>query len=479
MEGIRVITSSEMARVEKKSIEAGCSGEEYMETAGLGIANWVEECAVDREVTLLVGKGNNGGDAFVAGCLLLERGLAVKAVHLFAAGECSELCQKHRTRFEKMGGTVSSDLDFTGVILDGLLGTGFQGEAQGVVKEAIDAVNRSECPVIAIDIPSGLNGNTGEGHAIHADVTIFLGFPKLGFFIGNGWNCVGQLLGVDFGLPKEYVDQLEPKAHLIDEKQLVLPEMDRSRHKYKAGYVVSLAGSPGMGGAAELSAHAALRSGAGILRLFHPPEMEEELAGSFPELIRSPLVAGKSEALFKEVKRAKSLLIGPGLGKKPPEDLIRDVLKTGLPAVVDADGLVVFQKEVECGDVVLTPHHGEFVKMIGAQPDDLFAAAQHFVEERGVTLVLKGAPTWIFRKGKSPLIATHGDPGMATAGSGDVLTGVIAGLLAQGVSGEESAALGTYLHGIAGEKAARALSSHSVMASDILDFLPEAILSLS
>lgn len=479
MEGYKIISSNEMARVEKKSIEAGQSGEAYMDTAGLRIADVVERYAMEKEITLVVGKGNNGGDAFVAGCHLKNRGFIVQAVHLFPVDKCSELCAKHRKRFVKMGGKVSDELRFHGVILDGILGTGFQGELKGVAKKAIDAVNASGCQTISIDIPSGLNGNTGEGEAIKADVTIFLGMPKAGFFLGKGFNYVGKLIGVSFGLPEEYVDELEAIGYLVDERALSLPKVERVRHKYETGYVVALAGSPGMGGAAELSTLAALRGGAGIVRLFHPPEMEEEMAGAYVELIRSHWSPENTGKLFEEVFRARSLLIGPGLGKEVPVEVIAKLLKTKVPAVIDADGLVVFQDRVECGEVVLTPHKGEFVRLLGEEPESLIDAAKKFADERGVTLVLKGAPTWIFHPCKPPLLSVRGDPGMATAGTGDVLTGIIAALLAQGMPGREAAVLGVYLHAVSGEEAARSLSSYSVIASDLINFLPDVMASLN
>jgi ADP-dependent NAD(P)H-hydrate dehydratase / NAD(P)H-hydrate epimerase len=478
VEGYKVISSGEMARVEKKSIEAGQSGEAYMDTAGQRIADVVERYVDGKEITLVIGKGNNGGDAFVAGCHLKKHGFTVYAVCLFPIGECSELCTLHWKRFEAMGGKVCDELRFRGVILDGILGTGFQGVAKGVIKEAVAAVNASECQTISIDIPSGLNGNTGEGEAVQADLTIFLGMPKVGFFLGKGFNYVGKLVGVSFGLPEKYVDELEAIGYLIDERCLSLPKVERVRHKYETGYVVALAGSPGMGGAAELSTLAALRGGAGIVRLFHPPEMEEELSGAFVELIRSPFMPEDTGKLFEEVARAKSLLIGPGLGKKVPVEVIAKLLKTGVPAVVDADGLVALQDEMECGEVVLTPHKMEFVRLLGKEPASLVDAAREFADKRGVTLVLKGAPTWIFHPGKLPLLCVRGDPGMATAGTGDVLTGIIAALLAQGMPGREAAVLGVYLHAVAGEEAARSLSSYSVIASDLIEFLPDVMASL-
>ena len=476
-----VITSAEMSRVEKLSIEKGADDCGYMERAGEGIAAFIESLEWDGEVTLLVGKGNNGGDAFVVGRLLCEKGVKVQAIAPFSAEETSPLSQKNRTLFVESGGNIVEEGEIRGLIVDGLLGTGFQGETSGKIKELIDAANESELPIVAIDIPSGLDGTTGEvkGSVIRADYTVYLGQPKIGFFIGKGFSQIGRLRRVDFGLEQKYVEQMKGEGYLIDEREVAsyMPEVSRVRHKYESGYVVALAGSPGMAGAAQLSCSAAMRCGAGIVRLFHPPEMEEELLCSQKELIRSHYTSDDHTLLQKEMKRARALLIGPGLGAGN-HPIVGEMLETGIPTVLDADGLSSFTKAH--GDVVMTPHVGEMCKLLGLQktPADLHERCQAYVEEHGVTLVLKGAPTFIYTKGDLPTISVHGDPGMATAGSGDVLTGIIAALLAAGLPGKKAAILGVHLHGCAGELCSDRLTSYSVIASDLIETLPEVIATL-
>lgn len=485
IEGEKVVTASEMARVEKLSIEAGASGEAYMLKAGEGIAAVVNRfCeADDKVVTLLVGKGNNGGDAFVAGTFLLHQGFHVEAYHLVEAKEASPLCQKHEKEFLKAGGAVhrGKDLVFKGVIVDGLLGTGFQGKLEGKILGVIERANDSKCPILAIDIPSGVNGDTGavDPLAIHAKGTVFLGMPKRGFFVGSGYNFVGKLLGVDFGMEPRYYHEAKGPAHLVNVEALkeLLPPLKRVRHKYQAGYVVAIAGFPGMPGAAMLSCLAALRTGAGIVRLFHPEGMKEELAPSPYELIRTPYQWGDPNPIFEEVKRAKACLIGPGVGKGEEMHtfLQRVVSKLTLPCVIDADALYHLKTFPE--GAILTPHHREMVHLLGHETLK-HEACQVFADREKVTVVLKGAPTWIFHPNCSPLIVPYGDPGMATAGTGDVLTGMIAALVAQGVKGREGAALGVYLHAIAGEIAAANRTSYSMIASDLIECLPEAFQSL-
>ena len=483
MRGYPVVTAQEMARVEALAHSEGI----FMENAGLGIAqateNYILENQLEKRVSLLVGKGNNGGDAYVAGRKLLERGFVVVACHSFPVDGCSPLCQKQRGLFELAGGKVVQECQLEGVILDGLVGTGFKGKAEGLLAKLIEQANGSKLPILAIDIPSGVNGNTGEvgSVAIQATQTLFLELPKIGFFVGSGWDHVGELVPVPFGLPREYRDQAEIVAHLIDEEVVssLVPPLRRSRHKYEAGYVLAVAGSEGMMGAACLSSYAALRAGAGLVRLFYPHACQH--VGGPLELIKEPW-NGKPQRIVAEQQRAKSMLIGPGLGRsKAVEKCLSALLpKVSVPALLDADVLYFLAKNPRWKlpkHVILTPHHGEMERLL--QESVSLAACQQFVEKKRVTLVLKGAPTLLFHPGEKPLIITRGDPGMATAGAGDELSGVIAALLAQGVEAYSAAALGVYLHALAGEMAAFDKTSYSLIASDIIESLPDAFFSVT
>ncbi len=487
LEGQKVVRAEEMARVEKKSIEGGASAEGYMLKAGEGIAHrietFIEERGRAKKITLLVGKGNNGGDAFVAGTFLLNRGYEVQAYHLVDVGESSPLCQKNEKEFSRGGGKIfrGDEMPIGGVIVDGLLGTGFQGKLEGKILEVIEKANKSRLPILAIDIPSGVNGNTGgvDPIAIQATETIYLGMPKLGFFVGEGYNYVGKLSGVNFGMEKKYIENAKGHAYLVDDEAMhkLLPPIERTRHKYQAGYIIALAGSPGMPGAAILSCLAALRSGAGIVRLFHPKGMEDELARAPLELIRNPYTWEDPSSIFEEAKRAKACLIGPGIGKgEGVHTFVQAVVsKLDLPMVIDADGL--YHIKTFPKGAILTPHYKEMLHLLGK--DELtHEMCQNFAEQNEVTIVLKGAPTWIFHPKILPLIIAKGDPGMATAGTGDVLTGMIAALLAQGLKGREGATLGAYLHGTCGEIVAAKQTSYDLIASDLIEALPEAFQKL-
>jgi len=471
--GHKVVTAVEMQRIEKLAEGAGFDMAVCMDRAGEGVAKVVEEFVYEqnlsKQVLLLLGKGNKAGDAYTAGAVLLERGFFVKAMQAFPIEECSPLCQDRYQKFLQLGGVVGASVEECSVIIDGLLGTGFHGKADGKMGAMIEGANNSGLPIFSIDIPSGVNGSTGEvaSVAISAAKTIYLGLPKLGFFIGKGWDYVGELVHVDIELPS---DHAHPDALLLDPKTLKFPHGRRSQHKYERGYVLGIGGSLPMPGAAALSCAGVLRSGAGIVRLFSMKEMPTHHL--LAEVIHEEI---DLKRILEESKRAAAFFVGPGLGRtKEAEKLFSELLPLiQKPSVLDADALFFLAKNPSWkipAHAILTPHHGEMKALL--QKEVTWKECQAYVEHHVVTLVLKGAPTVIFTPGKKPLIIAEGDPAMATAGSGDVLTGIIAGLLAQKLTPEEAAALGVHLHAKAGELAASTLGT-SMIASDILSFLPD------
>lgn len=482
---MKVVFPKEMMRVEHFSYEDGASDLAYMEEAGRQVANAVGNFykrvrGYPKEVILLLGKGNNAGDAYVAGRQLIQSGFHVHGIQMAPLEECSTLTQEVGQAFIESGGSVSTEVVFPsqGVILDGLFGTGFRGEVKGAYLDAIRLANGSHLPIFAIDIPSGLDGTSGavQSVAIRAHMTITLGLPKVGLLIDKGLNHVGILQVANFGLGQKYVDDAEGILELLEKKDLrsLVPDLERTRHKYEAGEVVGWAGSSAMPGAAVLASHAALRSGAGMMRLLCCSE-----ANLPPEVIRMPY--SNSDQIIESLSKAKGRFIGPGLDLAERELFLSVIQDLHLPAVIDASALTLLAEEnlrVPKG-AVLTPHFGEMKRLLDdheSQVIDLpfLKRCQEFVEEQEVTLVLKGASTFILRAGQTPEVSIRGNAGMATAGSGDVLTGVIAGLMAQGLTGEEAAKLGVYLHGIAGESAARDLTPYSLIASDLIAHLGHA-----
>lgn len=494
MQGLSVVTPEEMQRVEKLAYAEGERDQSYMENAAAGMAAFLESILVSpctsTPIYLLVGKGNNGGDALATGVLLAEKGFSVHALLLYPHEECSPLSQKMYKRLKQAGGkfqllSEAPTFDQKGIILDGIVGTGFKGKAEGKMALAIEGANQSGLPIFAIDIPSGLNGATGEVEniAIHAHTTLSLGLPKLGFFIEKGWDHVGNLVPIDFGMPDKYLEQADPIAHLISEEKAAesLPPLKRTRHKYQAGYVLAIGGSKLMPGAALLATLATLKAGAGIVRLFYPHEMQGELSGSFYELIKEGWDLKNPTRIFEESTRAKAMIIGPGMGRSSEAHSAVKMLlsKTTLPCILDADALYFLSQDPEIRlpkQAILTPHTQEMARILGNTPT--FSRCQEFVKVKQVTLVLKGAPTVIFHPHAKPLIIPYGDPGMATAGSGDVLTGILAALVAQGLDLYKAASLGVYLHSLSGETAAFEKTSYSMTATDLIHYLPDVFHSL-
>jgi ADP-dependent NAD(P)H-hydrate dehydratase / NAD(P)H-hydrate epimerase len=494
---MKVVSSKQMAYIESLAYRDGALESDFMEEAGSGVAlvvqDFTERNQLDHHVLLLCGKGNNGGDAYVAGVHLLHLDYEVQAIQLAPINTCSELCQKNYHRFLLDGGRVqevSSEEEFhfpsSGVIIDGIFGTGFHGEVPEPFASIIRKANESKLPIIAVDIPSGLNGETGKlgGEAVRAAETAFLTLPKTGFFLLDGWNHVGKLRYVDFGLSREYIDESESDFIMLTNELLkpILPPIVRNRHKYQRGFVVGLGGSPGMPGASLMSSAAALRGGAGIVKLLHPRGMEAELASSQVELIKIPYDPADIAPMIDMLNKASGVFIGPGMGLGvTAKTLLRQLLpNVHKPCVLDADALTILSEEnIPFPEhTILTPHMGEMLrllKMQGPQPlnKDFLQICQSYAENKRVTLILKGGPTFVFHPDEPITINPAGDPGMATAGSGDVLTGLLSALLAQGLTTHQAACLGVYIHGLAGECAAFEMTSYCVNASDILYYFPE------
>lgn len=495
---MKVITPNQMKDLEQQAYRDGASEQDFMEEAGSGVGlvvhDFVERFGLEHQALILAGKGNNAGDAYVAGIHLLHLDYHVHAYQLFPLSDCSKLCQENAARFVKEGGLLTElgfdeEIPFPldGIIIDGIFGTGFRGAIEEPLASRVRQANLSGLPIVSVDVPSGLNGETGkiEGDVILAAETAFLGLPKQGFFLEDAWNAVGHLRFVDFGLSEEYIEELpEQLVMLTDEMMLpLLPSFKRNRNKYSAGYVVGVAGSLNMPGAAILSSLASLRGGAGIVRLLHPEGMEGSLAASPYEIIKTSFSAAKIHETFEHLEKAGSVFIGPGLGKSPlvQASLSQILPKIKCPCVLDADALNILSEHwINLPEKsILTPHTGEMHRLLhlkNHRPLDLefLQRCQQFAENKQLTLVLKGGPSFIFHPGMPIHVCPVGDPGMATAGSGDVLTGLIAALLAQGLTPHNAACLGVYLHGVAGEQAALELTTYCMIASDIIDFFPIA-----
>jgi len=491
---MKVFTAQKIRDLEILAYKEGASEEFFMENAGRGIAEHVENFIVKKQlarlVFLLCAKGNNSGDAYVAGRYLLQSGYEVVAWQTVPLENCSSLCVKNHQKFIQAGGQCTDKpLTFPkqGVILDRLFGTGFKGTLQEPFASIVNAANISALPILAIDIPSGLNGDSGmaEGPAIQAQETICLGPPKKGFFLNDGWNHIGILRFVDFGLPKKFIEAATPDMMMLTDDYIRthIPVVKRNWHKYEKGYVTGLAGSPDMPGASILSSWAALVAGAGIVRLVHQEGMQAELSAAPLEIVRQTYKLDHLEPVIESLNKSKAAFIGPGMGRSEESFHVLRYILAHLkqPCVIDADALTwIAEHSVVLPDqVILTPHQGEMLRLLHKDKErlnteELLSLAMDYAKTKKITLVLKGAPTFILQEGLPIYVNPRGDPGMATAGSGDVLTGIIAAFLSHRLPPHTAALLGVYFHAVSGEWAAKSKTSYCMIASDLIHSLPEA-----
>lgn len=458
---------------------------------------------------ILIGKGNNGGDGLVCARHLADAGLGVRLLYAEPPESLRGDAAAQHAIAERLGlprsvytpGEAGTFSGCTGIV-DALLGTGAKGPPRGAYASLIREAIGSGLPIIAADIPSGLDADTGSLHdpCIRARKTVSLAFMKAGLTQYPGAEAAGEVVVRYIGIPAALPPHVPGAGQLLTEASLqsgLGVSVDRIRqadgHKGTYGHVLLAAGGLPMSGAALLSAKAALRAGCGLATWALPAALMPHTAGAVPELMTAPVPddgnGAWSEAAADEVLRLMQardvLAVGPGLGRFPGEAGFLRALWEGIPRplVVDADalnilaaagGLAAWQRRDAA--TVLTPHPGEMVRLAGLSTAevqrDRLGLARSFAVQHGVTLVLKGARTVVADPDGSVYVNTTGHPGMATGGSGDVLTGIIASLLAQGLSAIQAAALGVYLHGLAGERAASARwTAGSLLAGDIIEAL--------
>lgn len=506
-----IATTEEMRKLDRLAIEnLGIPGVVLMENAGLKVVETISRVIgdlKDKKITVMAGKGNNGGDGFVIARHLLNQGAEVKTL-LFADPE--EISGDARINLEvlhKMGhkiypavnsnslNIVRVALAYTDLIVDAIYGTGFKGELNEHLGRVIDAVNESKKPVVAVDIPSGVAGNTGKvtGPCIRANYTVTFALPKLGNILQPGAEYGGELHTVDISIPTLLVNNLGLKCQLVtgDLVRSLIPRRSTETHKGSCGRVVVIGGSEGLTGAAALASEAALRTGAGLVTLGIPKglnalmeiKLTEVMTAPLPETGRKTLGPEALEPIRQMVSGADVLAIGPGLSQdESTVELVQNLLpQISVPMVIDADALNALAKKPDLikqlqGPAVLTPHPGELARLLGVSiaeiQENRLTIAQTTAQDWKTVLVLKGAKTIIACPDGRTYINPTGNPGMATGGTGDVLTGVIAALIAQGLKPDEAAAAGVYIHGLAGDYLLEKLGMLGMAAGDLLEVLP-------
>ncbi|MBN1350912.1 NAD(P)H-hydrate dehydratase [candidate division KSB1 bacterium] len=505
-----VVKASEMAEMDRKTIqELGIPGITLMENAGLGVVREIERisgCLRNKCILIFCGKGNNGGDGYVVARHLLNRGANVET---YLIGEKAQLkgdalinCQilesmRHRiieiATVEQLPDAKDADL-----LVDGLLGTGVIGPVKGLMADVIKFMNNCNAPVVAIDLPSGMEADTGavKGECIRAVCTVTMALLKRGLLFSPGREFAGKVVPVDISMPLFVIKESKPGTFLIERRDVAQMLPDRAPNAYKnaCGCALALAGSVGLSGAAALTSLAILRAGAGMAILGTPESLNPIYEQKLTEVMTKPLPETENHTLSLAAKTgieelldwADVLAVGPGLGShEQTTRLVHWILKSvNKPIVLDADGLNACKGNMAVireasGSVVLTPHPGELSRIIGLAIKDIITdpieIARKYARELNAVLVIKGAPTVTASPDGEVIINSTGNAGMATAGSGDVLTGIIAGLLAQGMSTKSAAIAGVYLHGAAGDIAARKRTQAGMIAGDILDAIPRAL----
>lgn len=508
---MKIVTAQQMRELDRRAIEErGIPSLTLMENAGRAVAHIalrLTEARKDRPITVVCGSGNNGGDGFVAARYLAEAGRRAQVLLGAPKGEITADARENLRRLEIAGLGVTEIPDpqpivnacaTSALVIDALLGTGLAGKVRGLPGQLIGAINECAPRVLAVDIPSGLDADSGEplGMAVRAVETVSMGLPKLGLFLYPGMDYAGRVTVADIGFPADLLNEAPSVADLIDPEwvRMLLPRRRPSDHKGKFGRVLAIAGSAGLTGAACLCAQGALRVGAGLVTVGCPASVNDILEVKLTEAMTFPLpetygrtLDTRALALILELaEEADVLAIGPGLSREPETAVLvrRLVARVEKPIVIDADGInaladasVILQGEHAPG--VLTPHPGEMGRLMGVATEKIQSRRAHFAEAAAKrfrsTIVLKGACSIIANEGRPLTVNATGNPGMASGGTGDVLTGMVAGLIAQGLLPFEAAAAASYLHGLAGDIAADRVGEVSLVASDLLAAVPEAV----
>lgn len=509
---MRLLTAAQMRQLDQQTIEeTGIPAIVLMENAGRTTFQILrrEFPQVDDPVVVLAGRGNNGGDGFVVARYLANAGQDVVVLLLAEREQVHGEARINLEVLEQLSVPVREItteaelreeiplLQSAGLVIDALLGTGLASEVRGLFRLAIEVLNEILAPVLAIDIPSGLSADTGQpqGVAVAADVTVTYGWPKLGQILPPGRDFVGRLWQVDISIPPAAAEISAITLANAAELRPALPYRRRDSHKGNFGHLLVIAGSVGKTGAATLAGEAALRVGAGLVTVGVPASLNHILEMKLTEAMTLPLSEAEGvqalgrralEEIAAAVPGKTALALGPGLGTHHETiNVVREVVRRStLPVVLDADGLNAIAHDLESiivsqGPIILTPHPGEMSRLLKCSTkeiqDNRLEVTLEVADKTGATVVLKGAQTIIADPNGRAMINTTGNPALAQGGSGDVLTGMIGGFLAQKVSPFAAACLGVFLHGLTADVLAASQGNCGILAGELLLELPEVI----
>lgn len=510
---MKVVTAEEMRAIDNETIKHhGVSGAILMERAGSSVARKIKEIFEPKKVVVFSGAGNNGGDGIVSARHLHKLGWDVKVFVLarnekdMSAGCLRQyrIAKKDNVKIEFK--TSINEKDINGdIIVDAIFGTGLSKEVRTPFNKIIVLLNKINLPVVSVDIASGISSDTGQimGEAVIADYTVTFGLPKRGHFLYPGAANTGKLFIEDIGFHDELIKSEKIKIEYLEKKDvsLMIPERQKYSHKGDYGHILIIAGSKGKTGAAFMCAKSCLRAGAGLVTIGVPESLmdifqsraTEEMTLALPDRGDGTLSSTASGKILEFLSaKADALAIGPGISdtndiKKIVSEI---VLGSTKPMVLDADAINSLRGKSEIlgnakAPLILTPHPGEMERLLDKTKykisdieENRIETALAFSRQTGTYLVLKGAPTIIAEPEGRAYINSTGNSGMATGGSGDVLTGMIASFLGQGLNPLDASILGVFMHGYSGDIAASKKGEHSLIASDIIDSIPETFLSM-
>lgn len=500
-----IVSGAQAKEIDRYTIEEmGIPSMVLMERAALAVVeNMKGFLRKDSRVLCLCGVGNNGGDGIAIARILHQRGYVVAYELVGDAKKASEDNKKQQAIAEKFGVDLVNNpsLSEYTIVVDSLFGIGISRDITGIYQEKIEQMQQFEGKVVSVDIPSGVHTDKGNilGCAVRADVTVTFGYAKPGLLLYPGAECAGRLVIADIGFAREYEASSRMFAYETEDLKQLLPARAKQGNKGTFGRVLVIAGCRNMAGACYLSAQAAYRMGAGLVKVLTPECNRSIIQQLLPEAVLQTYEEDclDEAEICKAIQDAKAIVVGPGLGRgQSAERIVQMVLKHGkVPTVIDADALQILakeRKEIQAFDgeraiwslgeqVIVTPHLKEMADMLGEKVcvKDLqqrIYDIQSICAQNKNVLVLKDARTLVVQ-GEKCYINLSGNDGMATAGSGDVLTGIILGLLAQGLEPYEAATLGVYIHGLAGDHAAKRMGTYSMTASDLIAAIPGVLKS--
>lgn len=515
---MRVVTAETMRRLDRKTIEeAGIPGMVLMENAGRGAAGEILRSYFPipgrKKVAIVAGRGNNGGDGFVIARYLINRGLAVTVLLLALPEEVKGDAKANLNILLRMQADVRAisgedawkaarpEFSACGLIVDAIFGTGLSSDVSGLQREVINDMNRSGIPVVSVDLPSGLHADTGEvlGVCVKADCTLTFALPKAGLYIYPGADYAGRVKVVDISIPAALIEEegITDRLLTFDHVCRMFRPRSPSAHKGDCGHVLVVAGSRGKTGAAALCCRGAAGAGAGLVTLAIPESLNSIMEVKLTEVMTEPIPeeeagfpgSGSLDAVMKLMEGKKALALGPGLStREEARRLVHGLIEqSAIPMVIDADGLNALSGNLEVlrrakAPVVLTPHPGEMARLAGSVTKgvqrDRLGTAREFAKWHGCCLVLKGARSLVATPDGSVAINLTGNAGMASGGMGDVLTGMIAGFMAQGNDAAVSARLAVFCHGLAGDLLSSERGPLGFMAGDLLRVLPRVLRAL-